>query len=84
EISPSSSIHSTPSHAPTPTSNPPAAVSSARGSDQPTPVNGTSTKAGGAINKKNKKGTDKEDEESEGKQPKRLKITYARGGASGD
>lgn len=29
--------------------------------------------------KKNKKGTDKDEEESEGKQPKRIKITYARG-----
>ncbi|KAL8944167.1 MAG: hypothetical protein Q9216_000591 [Gyalolechia sp. 2 TL-2023] len=70
EISPSSDIHSaTPSHAPTPTSN------------QPTPNSATSVKAGGAGNKKMKKGTEKEDEESEGKQPKRLKITYARGGA---
>ncbi|KAL8730311.1 MAG: hypothetical protein Q9181_004715, partial [Wetmoreana brouardii] len=82
EISPTSSIHSTPTHAPTPTSAYPAPLS-ARGSDHPTPTSATSTKAG-AGNKKNKKGTDKEDEESEGKQPKRLKITYARGGAGGD
>lgn len=34
--------------------------------------------------KKNKKGADKEDEESEGKPPKRLKITYARGSVGGD
>jgi hypothetical protein len=33
--------------------------------------------------KKNKKGPEKEDEESEGKQPKRLKITYARGEKGG-
>ncbi|KAL9003434.1 MAG: hypothetical protein Q9188_003703, partial [Gyalolechia gomerana] len=85
EISPSSDIHSaTPSHAPTPTSNQPAPGSSARGSDQPTPNSATSMKAGGAGNKKNKKGVEKEDEDSEGKQPKRLKITYARAGAGGD
>lgn len=45
----------------------------------------TSTKAGaGTTSKKNKKGADKDDEESEGKPPKRLKITYARGAAGGD
>lgn len=86
EITPSSDIHSaTPSHAPTPTSNLPAAASSMKGSDQPTPNSANSTKAGGTGNKKNnKKGAEKEDEESEGKQPKRLKITYARGGTGGD
>ena len=80
ELSPTSSIQSTP-NAPTPTSGnlPPA---SARASDHPTPTSATSLKAGG--NKKNKKGVEREDEESEGKQPKRLKITYARGGVGGE
>ncbi|KAL8745638.1 MAG: hypothetical protein Q9190_002242 [Brigantiaea leucoxantha] len=82
ELSPTSSVHSTPSHAPTPTSSHPV-PSSARGSDHPTPTSATGIKAG-TQNKKNKKGVDKDDEESEGKQPKRLKITYARGGAAGD
>ncbi|KAI4227854.1 MAG: hypothetical protein L6R36_002077 [Xanthoria steineri] len=80
ELSPTSSIQSTP-NAPTPTSGnlPPP---SARASDHPTPTSATSLKGGG--NKKNKKGVEREDEESEGKQPKRLKITYARGGVGGD
>lgn len=34
---------------------------------------------GGHNNKKNKK-SEKEEDENEGKGPKRLKITYARGG----
>ncbi|KAL8642152.1 MAG: hypothetical protein Q9228_001144, partial [Teloschistes exilis] len=81
EVSPTSSIHSTPTHAPTPTSGQVPGPSSARASDHPTPTSATSMKAGGAAaNKKARKGTDKEDDESEGKQPKRLKITYARGG----
>ncbi|KAL8694046.1 MAG: hypothetical protein Q9218_001224 [Villophora microphyllina] len=80
EVSPTSSIHSTPTNGPTPTSGQPG-PSSARASDHPTPTSATSMKAGGAAgNKKGRKGTDKEDEESEGKAPKRLKITYARGG----
>ena len=33
--------------------------------------------------KKNKKGTEKDEEESEGKPPKRVKITYARGEKGG-
>ncbi|MCJ1299139.1 Chromatin modification- protein meaf6 [Hypocenomyce scalaris] len=79
-----SSVQTTPSHAPTPTSSF-QVPASARESNHPTPTSATSTKAGGgAASKKNKKGPDKEDEESEGKQPKRLKITYARGGAGGD
>ncbi|KAI4158400.1 MAG: hypothetical protein LQ342_007486 [Letrouitia transgressa] len=78
ELSPSSSIHSTPSHAPTPTSSHPVPPSG-RASDHPTPTSATSFKAGNQ-NRKNRKGGDKDDEESEGKQPKRLKITYARGG----
>ncbi|KAL8672185.1 MAG: hypothetical protein Q9168_003349 [Polycauliona sp. 1 TL-2023] len=80
ELSPSSSMQSTP-NAPTPTSGNPQ-QSSARGTDNPTPTSATSLKAGG--NKKNKKGADREDDESEGKQPKRLKITYARGGVGAD
>ncbi|KAL8682897.1 MAG: hypothetical protein Q9224_006729, partial [Gallowayella concinna] len=80
ELSPTSSIQSTPG-APTPTSGNPQSAS-ARASDHPTPTSATSVKAGG--NKKNKKVADREDEESEGKQPKRLKITYARGGTGGD
>ncbi|KAL8969184.1 MAG: hypothetical protein Q9183_002116, partial [Haloplaca sp. 2 TL-2023] len=81
EISPTSSIHSTPTQGATPSALP--GATSGRASDHPTPTSATSTKAG-AGNKKNKKGADKEDEESEGKQPKRLKITYARGGAGGE
>ncbi|KAL8877416.1 MAG: hypothetical protein Q9198_004567 [Flavoplaca austrocitrina] len=80
ELSPTSSIQSTP-NAPTPTSGNPQ-QSSARTSDHPTPTSATSLKAGG--NKKNKKGVERDDDESEGKQPKRLKITYARGGVGGD
>ncbi|KAL8777461.1 MAG: hypothetical protein Q9213_007858, partial [Squamulea squamosa] len=79
ELSPTSSIQSTP-NAPTPTSGNPQ-QSSARTSDHPTPTSATSIKAGG--NKK-KKATERDDDESEGKQPKRLKITYARGGTGGD
>ena len=37
----------------------------------------------GLTSKKNKKGNEKDEEESEGKQPKRLKITYARGEKGG-
>jgi len=77
---PPSSAQTTPSHAPTPTGSFPA-PSSARESNHPTPTSATSTKAGG-VTKKNKKGpVEKDEDESEGKQPKRLKITYARGGA---
>ncbi|KAL8637295.1 MAG: hypothetical protein Q9226_009138 [Calogaya cf. arnoldii] len=79
ELSPTSSIQSTP-NVPTPTSGNP--QTSTRASDNPTPTSATSLKAGG--NKKNKKGVEKEDDESEGKQPKRLKITYARGGVGAD
>lgn len=87
-MSPDSSNQNTPSQAPTPTStNAAPGPLSARGeSNHPTPTSATSTtKAGGgaAGNKKGRKGgpaAEKDDEESEGKQPKRLKITYARGG----
>lgn len=88
-MSPDSSNQNTPSQAPTPTStNAAAGPLSARGeSNHPTPTSATSTttKAGGgaAGNKKGRKGgpvAEKDDEESEEKQPKRLKITYARGG----
>lgn len=87
-MSPDSSNQNTPSQAPTPTStNAAAGPLSARGeSNHPTPTSATSTtKTGGgaAGNKKGRKGgpaAEKDDEESEGKQPKRLKITYARGG----
>ncbi|MCJ1409200.1 hypothetical protein MMC19_003278 [Ptychographa xylographoides] len=78
ETSPSST-QTTPSHAPTPTSSyaPPG---SARESNHPTP-----TSAGGmkSNTKKNKKGVEKDEDESEGKPPKRLKITYARGEKGG-
>lgn len=87
-MSPDSSNQNTPSQAPTPTStNAAAGPLSARGeSNHLTPTSATSTtKTGGgsAGNKKGRKGgpaAEKDDEESEGKQPKRLKITYARGG----
>ncbi|KAL8729834.1 MAG: hypothetical protein Q9166_004475 [cf. Caloplaca sp. 2 TL-2023] len=79
ELSPTSSTQSTP-NAPTPTSGNPQQAST-RAGDHPTPTSATSLKAG---HKKNKKGNEREDEESEGKQPKRLKITYARGGVGGD
>lgn len=55
------------------------------GESTPTGVSGTSTKgnAGGATNnsKKNKK-SQHEDDDDVGKGPKRLKITYARGGVA--
>ncbi|MCJ1243072.1 hypothetical protein MMC30_000269 [Trapelia coarctata] len=65
----------TPSHAPTPASSY-QPLGSARESNHPTPTSAVSLK----LNmKKNKKGTEKDEEESEGKQPKRMKITYTRG-----
>ncbi|MCJ1357997.1 MAG: hypothetical protein MMC33_007995 [Icmadophila ericetorum] len=81
ESPPPSSIHTSPSHAPTPTAS--QALSSAKESNHPTPTSATSNK-GGSNNKKNKKGPDREDDESEGKQPKRLKITYNRAEKGGD
>ncbi|MCJ1478493.1 hypothetical protein MMC13_007173 [Lambiella insularis] len=78
DTSPSSS-QTTPSHAPTPTSTHPPA--SARESNHPTPTSAVSMKL---STKKNKKGVDKDDDESEGKPPKRLKITYARGEKGSD
>lgn len=75
ESSPSST-HTTPSHAPTPTSN--AGLASGRDSGHITPV-GTGSQKGNTTTKKHKKGVDKEDEDGEAKPPKRLKITYAKG-----
>ena len=43
----------------------------------PTPTSATVPKGGN--NKRNKKSQEKDDDESDGKPPKRLKITYARG-----
>lgn len=78
ELSPSSSAQTPNSHAPTPTSGNPNPPLSARESSHPTPTSATSMKAGG-NHKKNKKG-ERDEEESESKGPKRLKMTYARGG----
>ncbi|KAL6715867.1 chromatin modification-related protein eaf6 [Lecanora helva] len=78
ELSPSSSLQTTPSHAATPTSGNPHPPLSARDGNHGTPSNAAGTK-GGQGNKKNKKG-DKDDEEVDGRGPKRLKITYNRGG----
>ncbi|MCJ1418800.1 hypothetical protein MMC32_005151 [Xylographa parallela] len=80
ESSPPSSSQTTPSHAATPTSSHPQ-PGSARESSHPTPTSAVGMKLN---TKKNKKGADKEDDESEGKPPKRLKITYARGEKGGD
>ncbi|MCJ1291329.1 hypothetical protein MMC34_002872 [Xylographa carneopallida] len=80
ESSPPSSLQTTPSHAPTPTSSHPQ-PGSGRESSHPTPTSAIGMKLN---TKKNKKGAEKEEEESEGKAPKRLKITYARGEKSGD
>ncbi|KAL9121450.1 MAG: hypothetical protein Q9187_001987 [Circinaria calcarea] len=78
---PPSSAQTTPSHTATPTASNPN-LSSARESNHPTPNSATNTKAGAGI-KKTKKVTEKDEEESEGKPPKRLKITYARGEKGG-
>ncbi|KAK3178850.1 hypothetical protein OEA41_000987 [Lepraria neglecta] len=80
ELSPTSSAQTTP-HASTPTSGNPNLPLSARerDSNHATPTSSTSMKAGQGIKKGNKR-SDKEDEEDQGKAPKRLKITYARGG----
>ncbi|MCJ1283689.1 hypothetical protein MMC26_003020 [Xylographa opegraphella] len=80
ESSPPSSSQTTPSHAPTPTSSHPQ-PGSARESSHPTPTNAVGMKVN---TKKNKKGAEKEEDENEGKPPKRLKITYARGEKAGD
>ena len=77
ELSPTSSAQTPNSHAPTPTSGNP---NPARESNHPTPTSATNLKAGG-NQKKNKK-VEKEEEESETKGPKRLKMTYARGGVA--
>ncbi|MCJ1402775.1 hypothetical protein MMC11_005996 [Xylographa trunciseda] len=80
ESSPPSSSQTTPSHAPTPTSSHPQS-GSARESSHPTPTSAISMKLN---TKKNKKGVEKDEDEGEGKPPKRLKITYARGEKGGD
>lgn len=63
---------SQPSHAPTPT----------RDSNAPTPTSTTGNKAGANL-KRTKKG-EKDEDDSESKPPKRLKMTFARGDKSGD
>ncbi|MCJ1272528.1 hypothetical protein MMC21_000314 [Puttea exsequens] len=75
ELSPSSSVQTPNSHAPTPTSGNPNPPLSARESNHPTPTATAGTKPG-----YKKKKADKEDEEAETRGPKRLKMTYARGG----
>ncbi|CAF9928472.1 MAG: hypothetical protein ALECFALPRED_004067 [Alectoria fallacina] len=77
ELSPTSSAQTTPSHAPTPTSGNLNGPLSARDSNHVTPTSSTIMKAG--QNSRKKKG-EKEEEENDGRGPKRLKITYARGG----
>ena len=77
ELSPTSSAQTTPSHAATPTSGLPNPPLSARESNHATPTSSTSIRATSSF-KKGTKRSDKEDEENEGKGPKRLKITYAR------
>ena len=77
ELSPTSSAQTTPSHAPTPTSGNINGQFSARENNHVTPTSSTSMKAG--QNNKKKK-AEKEDDENDGRGPKRLKITYARGG----
>ncbi len=89
ESPPPSSAHTTPSHAPTPTSTfaPPlsARESLARDSNHPTPTSATSTKGGAGWKKnKNKSGSADREKDEEGdagdnvKQAKRLKISYGR------
>ncbi|KAF6230147.1 hypothetical protein HO133_004486 [Letharia lupina] len=77
ELSPTSSAQTTPSHAPTPTSGNPNGPLSVREGNHAAPTSSTSMKAG--PNNKKKK-VEKEEEDNDGKGPKRLKITYARGG----
>ena len=81
ELSPTSSAQTTPSHAATPTSGLPNPPLSARESNHATPTSSTSMRATSSF-KKGTKRSDKEDEENEGKTPKRLKITYARAGVN--
>lgn len=76
ELSPTSSAQTTPSHAPTPTSV--GGAPSLRGGGEGgagTPTGGAGGLKGGQA-RKGRKG----EVEEEGKGPKRLKITYARGG----
>ncbi|KAM0799311.1 histone acetyltransferase subunit NuA4-domain-containing protein [Usnea florida] len=77
ELSPTSSAQTTPSHAPTPTSGVPNGPLSARESSHATPISSTSMKAG--QNNKKKK-AERDEDNDDGRGPKRLKITYARGG----
>ncbi|KAK0515601.1 hypothetical protein JMJ35_001635 [Cladonia borealis] len=81
ELSPTSSAQTTPSHAATPTSGLPNPPLSARESNHATPTSSTSVRATSSFKKGNKR-SDREDEENEGKGPKRLKITYARAGVN--
>ena len=81
ELSPTSSAQTTPSHAATPTSGLPNPPLSARESNHATPTSSTSIRATSSF-KKGTKRSDKDDEENEGKGPKRLKITYARAGVN--
>jgi chromatin modification-related protein EAF6 len=78
ELSPQSSAHTTPSHAPTPNSS--QAAASARESGIPTPVSSTSVK-GPSIKKK--KVIEKEEEDNDAKPPKRLKLNMSRGEKGG-
>ena len=81
ELSPTSSAQTTPSHAATPTSGLPNPPLSAKESNHATPTSSTSIRATSSF-KKGTKRSDKEDEDNEGKGPKRLKITYARAGVN--
>ena len=74
ESSPQSSAQTTPSHGLTPTTSQGHALLR---DTNPTPTSATVPKGGN--NKRNKKSQEKDDDESDGKPPKRLKITYARG-----
>lgn len=65
------SAHTTPSHAPTPTSSFP----SARESNHPTPSSSITSKA---ASSKKKKASEKDDEDTDSKPNKRGKITYGR------
>jgi len=65
------SAQTTPSHAPTPNSS---FAQSTRDSNHPTPTSATHK----ALPKKNKKAADKDDEDTDGKEKKRSKISYGR------
>ena len=78
EVSPASSTQTTPSHAPTPTSSQAAPVVG-KENERPTPMSAGGVKGG--ERKKSRKGAEREEDEAEGKVPKRLNFTYGRGGA---